>query len=579
MPTQADQLPINFTKELRIIDPLQGRSDYNLWAAMTKKVLEQHDLEDLVDSTIDRPPTGHEKYEAWKSQSKSVSTWLVTIISKEIFSGLFSGHWKWKYADEAFDAIKTIVMGHGHNTAHIIVTQALDTRRSQFGTVEHYVNAFKTRVQEANRVTNATIILPWTACSMLLKGLEPEFPAWAKINQRELLSPDKANSMEESEFLKLCAEAIDEGRAQSDNAMYTQKKPTMNYELNNAKTDTSKTWRKAPPQNKNPTEYAEECREGADQLDSDGNCGFCGRLGHSAKDCLHLATSTPRTWKPVWGLWCYSRAKGKSYTLPRDAEYTNDIKETSGTVNLARTRKVGNDKSRENDDTVEHTRNDEDEYYIRPTSFIGMAVQKEQSPKKATHGKSSKMPPRAKIRGLGGYERDNGYIFERWHTDIVKIPKPIPPSWSNLGTFNISYHENTEPVERKIEPEVPPSTIQHDGLHTTGKAETLPPTPQPAMKHGHDADIIQTDVLKSEKPMKEAAGHALTEPPNPPNEPRASARSDKGHNRHMQSLMTTSSSRPRKKARGTKAKGGDTKQQRRMKKALCENCMAKLPVM
>jgi hypothetical protein len=35
--TQADQLPVNFTKELRIIDPLQGRSDYNLWAAMTKK--------------------------------------------------------------------------------------------------------------------------------------------------------------------------------------------------------------------------------------------------------------------------------------------------------------------------------------------------------------------------------------------------------------------------------------------------------------------------------------------------------------------------------------------------------------
>lgn len=116
------------------------------------------------------------------------------------------------------------------------------------GTVEHYVNAFKTRVQEANRVTNATIILPWTACSMLLKGLEPEFPAWAKINQRELLSPDKANSMEESEFLKLCAEAIDEGRAQSHNAMYTQK----NYELNIAKTDTSKTWRKHLHETKSP---------------------------------------------------------------------------------------------------------------------------------------------------------------------------------------------------------------------------------------------------------------------------------------------------------------------------------------
>jgi hypothetical protein len=452
---------------------------------MTKKVLEQHDLEDLVDGTIDRPPTGHEKYEAWRSQSKSVSTWLVTIISKEIFSGLFSGHWKWKYADEAFDAIKTIVMGHGHNTAHIIVTQALDTRRSQFGTVEHYVNAFKTRVQEANRVTNATIILPWTACSMLLKGLEPEFPAWAKINQRELLSPNEANSMEESEFLKLCAEAIDEGRAQSDNATYTQK----NYELNTAKTDTSKTWRKAPPQNKNPTEYAEECREDADQLDSDGNCGFCGRLGHPARDCLHLAASTPRTWKPVWGLWCYSRAKAKSYALPRDAEYTNDIEETSGTVNLAKTRKVGTDKSRENDDTVKHTRNDEDECYIRPTSFIGMAVQKEQSPKKGNHGKSPKML-RAKTRGLVGYERGNGYMFKRWHPDTVKIPKPILPSWSNLGTFNISYYE---PVERKIETKVPPPIIQRHEQHTTGRVETLPTTPQPAMKHAYarDADIIE----------------------------------------------------------------------------------------
>jgi hypothetical protein len=45
---------------------------------------------------------------------------------------------------------------------------------------------------------------------MLLKGLEPEFSAWAKINQRDMLSPDKANSMQELEFLKLCAEAIDE---------------------------------------------------------------------------------------------------------------------------------------------------------------------------------------------------------------------------------------------------------------------------------------------------------------------------------------------------------------------------------
>ena len=304
-----------------------------------------------------------------------------------------------------------------------------------------------------------------------------------------------------------------------------------------------------------PTEYAEECREDADQLDSDGNCGFCGRLGHPARDCLHLAASTPRTWKPVWGLWCYSRAKGKSYTLPRDAEYTNDIEETSGTVNLAKTRKVGTDKSRENDDTVKHTRNDEDECYIRPTSFIGMAVQKEQSPKKGNHGKSTKML-RAKTRGLVGYERGNGYMFKRWHPDTVKIPKPIPPSWSNLGTFSISYYE---PIERKIETEVPPPIIQRHEQHTTGRVETLPTTPQPAMKHAYarDADIIEIGLLKSEKAVEEVAEHALTTKPqippsSHPNEQRpVSARLDKGHNHHTAPIMTTN--RSRKKSRGKKA--------------------------
>ena len=170
------------------------------------------------------------------------------------------------------------------------------------------------------------------------------------------------------------------------------------------------------------------------------------------------------------------------------------------------------------------------------------------------------MLPRAKIRGLVGYERDNGYIFKRWHPDTVKIPKPIPPSWSNLGTFNISYYEGTEPVERKIETEALPPIIQRREQHTTGRVETLPTTPQPAVKHAyaHDADIIETGLLKSEEAVEGVAEHALTEPQiseispsSHPNEQRVSARSDEGHNHHPAPIMTTN--RPRKKSRGKKA--------------------------
>jgi hypothetical protein len=259
---------------------------------------------------------------------------------------------------------------------------------------------------------------------MLLKGLEPEFPAWAKINQRDLLSPNKANNMEESEFLKLCAEAIDESRAYSDNAMYAQTKPTKNNEFNTAKMDALKMWRKAPPKGKDPAEYAEECREGTEQLDSDGNCGFCGRFGHAAQDCLHLAASTPRTWKPVWGLWCYCRAKGRSSTPPRNAEY---MKETSEFVNLAKIAKVDTSKSREYDDTIKIKPicDDEDGCYIRPTSFMGMAMQKEPSAKKGNREKSLKML-HVKIGGLIGYERDNGHIFKRRYLTLLKLLDQIP---------------------------------------------------------------------------------------------------------------------------------------------------------
>jgi hypothetical protein len=107
---------------------------------------------------------------------------------------------------------------------HTVVTRAFEAQRDQFGTaLEPYINAFKSRVRNLNRVANATHILPRVACSMLLKALEPEFLAWAKINQK-LLAPvaSKAKEMQESEFLKLCSEAIGEARSRDNNAMYAQ---------------------------------------------------------------------------------------------------------------------------------------------------------------------------------------------------------------------------------------------------------------------------------------------------------------------------------------------------------------------
>ena len=179
------------------------------------------------------------------------------------------------------------------------------------------------------------------------------------------------------------------------------------------------------------------------------------------------------------------------------------MRETSEFVNLAKIAEVGTSKSRENDDTIKPICDDEDGCYIRSTSFIGMAMQKEPSSKKGNRGKSLKMLPHAKIGGLVGYERDS---FKRWYPDTVEVPRPNPWSRNNFETsvdllissvffilqriavklkyfasggiplpmgfitepqsdnwFNISHYEDTEPrmpTERKIEAEVLPAITQ-----------------------------------------------------------------------------------------------------------------------
>jgi len=90
--TQADQLPASFNKEIRVIDSLQGRSDFATWAARAKKALEQYDLEDLIDSGIIRPANIHQKYKTWRQLSKAISRWLTTIIYNNIFKTLHSSN-------------------------------------------------------------------------------------------------------------------------------------------------------------------------------------------------------------------------------------------------------------------------------------------------------------------------------------------------------------------------------------------------------------------------------------------------------------------------------------------------------
>jgi hypothetical protein len=116
--TQGDRLPSEFNKDLMRVDPLTSKSDFDLWSQMVKQILQQHDIEDLIDKTIPRPLPGTQYYPRWRAISKSVATWLINSISKDIFRNVFNSQKLFSFADEAYESIQLTVMGSGLNMVY-----------------------------------------------------------------------------------------------------------------------------------------------------------------------------------------------------------------------------------------------------------------------------------------------------------------------------------------------------------------------------------------------------------------------------------------------------------------------------
>ena len=143
----------------------------------------------------------------------------------------------------------------------------------------------------------------------------------------------------------------------------------------------------------------------------------------------------------------------------------------------------------------------------------------------------------------------------------VKWPTINPPN--NLKTFKISYYEEpkaTKRIHRMLEADlVPPMTARErlaleedseseyplfdfiSGQYTTGRVETISPTPQPVTaKQGNDADDYQSEPPRHQSP--------------PPTERRISARPNKGKEPDRLGYSNSGAGRPERKKQAT---GGD----------------------
>ncbi|KAF9894981.1 hypothetical protein FE257_004605 [Aspergillus nanangensis] len=174
-----------------IPEKLNGHSGWENWAFFVTGALKVAIMENLIQKEIPRPTPGANDYDNWKRQSMAVSHWLTLQLGKPVMESYRSLSVVPTYADDAFQAIKNLVLGRGGLDTFPFEgwKQASRMKRDHFRSIEDYVNAFQT-----------------------LEELEEELPGWA-ADEEKRLALDIASSLAEKAFSDACMRAIEQGIA------------------------------------------------------------------------------------------------------------------------------------------------------------------------------------------------------------------------------------------------------------------------------------------------------------------------------------------------------------------------------
>ncbi|PYH59923.1 uncharacterized protein BO96DRAFT_419956 [Aspergillus niger CBS 101883] len=102
------------------------------------------------------------------------------------------------YADDAYEVIKSLVLDYGHTLCQTTYFNLIYKRRSDYSTVEQYVEAFKYAYNFAKELKVGISL--YCGLLYLLKELESDLPTWMSIIECNL--PDNtADTLQEKEFL------------------------------------------------------------------------------------------------------------------------------------------------------------------------------------------------------------------------------------------------------------------------------------------------------------------------------------------------------------------------------------------
>ncbi|OJJ68158.1 hypothetical protein ASPBRDRAFT_33452 [Aspergillus brasiliensis CBS 101740] len=152
-----------------------------------------------------RIPT-HPNFVAWRRRSITIRKWLIRQLSREVREKLKEPRDDiLEYADDAYDAIRRLILRHDNVLCKNTFTKLIDMRRSHYSTVTRYVTAYRRAYIDAQELECG--ITPYCAVLQMLRQLEGDFPTWVDVVQCSL--PDDARvAFTDADFFKLCGVVI-----------------------------------------------------------------------------------------------------------------------------------------------------------------------------------------------------------------------------------------------------------------------------------------------------------------------------------------------------------------------------------
>lgn len=291
--------------------------DLDKWLDKVEKILESHNLHNLIKKNIPWPTRDNVNGQKWKTLSKQVRAWLSGSIDSDLLEELNGRGNKMSFADEFVDEIKKHMKGEGHGALKAAMAKFRSISRSQFSTTEEYISGmkktYKTLVDLKSR------LVPYFALETMLMELRDvtELESFIVLKDNELNAvKDPVEEITIVDFHHYCTAILDHIASLNDKtgiisaAVVNQRRQFNNNPNNNTTNNSNSTpprLTNAPPRGVNAHEHAKRWKAHKPERSNNGNCSYCGTLGHGVQMCWYLHPELRwATWRGRAGIWVYN---------------------------------------------------------------------------------------------------------------------------------------------------------------------------------------------------------------------------------------------------------------------------------